>query len=60
MRLIKLILQALYWNLYRLLYLSVPITDTVKISILPADISAVLIIGTPLGKICKVKIFAKH
>ena len=35
-------------HLYQLLWLSVPITDAVKMNILAVDISAVLIIGTPL------------
>ena len=45
---LKFILQVLYRHLYHFLWLSVPITDTVKISILVANILADLIISTPL------------
>ena len=47
---LNLILLALYWHLYQLCTLSIPITDTVKISKSVADILAVPIIGTPLEK----------
>ena len=41
-------MQAPYWHLYRIFWLSVPIADTGKISTSAADISAVPIIGIPL------------
>ena len=40
------------WYLYRLPWLPVPITDTVKMSISVANISADPIIGTPLVQVC--------